>query len=186
MPTSITGAEGVDKVQAGSITPDDFAGSVPTRVVGAQITVTGAIVELATDLPDWVSQVELSFSGLSSNGTSEHLVQIGPAAGIVATGYFCQSGGFDAANQVLVNGTTGIIVKNPGAANSSAGVLRLTRQGTLLWLATVQLTHVGAGLGSQWFCVGSISLAGALKRIRLTNANGTDQFDAGTVSMNYA
>jgi hypothetical protein len=32
---------------------------------------------------------------------------------------------------------------------------------------------------------GSLALSGALDRIRLTTANGTDTFDAGTINIQY-
>lgn len=140
-----------------------------------------------TSIPAWAKRITIMFQGVSTNGTSFPMVQIG--SGSVATTGYSSAGGNapNSASTGVSNNTTGFILEG-GTAMSASSTQRHGRA-TLhnitgnSWvfdslIANSATTNVG-------FAAGSISLAGTLDRVRITTVNGTDTFDAGTINIMY-
>jgi hypothetical protein len=125
------------------------------------------------------------FSGVSTDGASDYLVQIG-AGSVAATGYLGTSGRLTTA-PVMVNYTTGFGINN-GGQNSSytchgSMTLTLLNSATGLWCAS---GVVGASDSNNTSVTGaSKTLSGTLDRVRITTVNGTDIFDAGSINILY-
>jgi hypothetical protein len=56
----------------------------------AQASTSGTAINF-TGIPSWVKRITVMFSGVSTNGTSHLLVQIGDSAGVENTGYVSNS-----------------------------------------------------------------------------------------------
>ena len=137
-----------------------------------------------TGLPSWIKRLTVMFQGVSTNGSSSHIMRLGTSGGFVTSGY--ASGG-------IYTGVT------TGSGNITNGLLldgNATAAGVVLQGHSV-LTNISGNSWVQSFVMGqsdsayavmgggSISLAGALTQIRITMANGTDTFDAGSINIMY-
>jgi hypothetical protein len=76
-----------------------------------------------TGIPSWVKRVTVMFSGFSTNGTSNYLVQLG-AGSVTSTGYTSNSNQFNGSSgQGNASSTSGFPITNGSAANAFSGVM---------------------------------------------------------------
>lgn len=122
--------------------------------------------------------ITVAFKGVSTNGASDMLVQLGSGS-YATTGY---SGG--GTNGVTTAASTAGFVVN---VSTSAGVisgnltLKLVDAGTNLWV--VSGTFYDANDTYACMTAGYVVLSGAVDRARVTTVNGTDSFDAGILDI---
>jgi hypothetical protein len=148
----------------------------------AQASTSGTSIDF-TGIPSWARRVTVLFNGVSTNGGSPFLVQLG-AGSIATSGY--QSNGLTLQAGSAVNGTSttaGFISSQAIAAGeffSGSYVYNLlgsnfwTGGGSLVRFSGTYQTHVS---------VGGVALGGALDRLRITTSGGTDAFDAGSINI---
>jgi hypothetical protein len=130
-----------------------------------------------TSIPTWVKRVTISFNENSTNGSSNRLIQIG--AGSVTTTGYTSSGSYGGGT---TSSTAGFVVWIDAASYALSGQMVLTLLGSNTWISS----HTGkTSTGQCAFGGGSIALGGTLDRVRITNVNGTDTFDAGSVNILY-
>jgi hypothetical protein len=136
-----------------------------------------------TGIPSWVKRITVMFNGVSTNGGSNCLVQLGTSSGVVSTGYSSYANTFNA----IPSGTTttqGILIQeNLSSSTTLFGNFAITLITGNTWTASGTLGDVG-GTAISLFG-GSVALSGTLDRIRITTANGTDTFDAGSINILY-
>jgi hypothetical protein len=131
-----------------------------------------------TGLPNWIKRITVMFAGVSTNGTSNILIQSGSGS-IDSTGYVSQAGNRGAE----ASSTAGFLVTNSTAAASLiGGSVVLTTLGSNVWVAAGTLN--GANSVPN-ICAGYKTFSGTIDRIRITTVNGTDTFDAGTINILY-
>jgi hypothetical protein len=193
--SSVTGTIQVGQVIAGTnITAGTTITALGTGTGGAGTytispastgTVSGTITVVGVDftsIPSWVKRITMMFSGVSTNGTSNLLVQIG-AGSVEVTGYVSTgqtlTGGVGGAN---ASSTAGMIIVDGAAANVMTGQIFLTTLGSNIWVSSHALRQTTAACV---FGAGDKTLSGTLDRVRLTTVNGTDTFDAGSVNILY-
>ena len=173
---------------AGNILGTDGAGNlswVNGRMVlaTAQNSTSGTSIDF-TGIPSWVKRVTVMFNGVSTNGTSAILCQLGSGS-FATTGYTSQVMTPQASAQSL--GATSTAGFNFIAANAQTIVVYGCLTATLLsantWVASYQLVTTIAAFGS--WGTGAVTLSGALDRLRITTTNGTDTFDAGSINILY-
>jgi hypothetical protein len=126
------------------------------------------------------------YSGVSTSGTSNWLVQLGDSGGIENTGYL-GAGTFLGATVSGTNYTAGFGFPIAGAGHILHGsvVLTLLSSSTNSWTCMGSLGGTGTAAGFIYSTAGAKSLSGTLDRVRLTTVNGTDTFDAGSVNILY-
>ena len=148
----------------------------------AQATTSGTAIEFA-GIPSWIKRITVSFNATSLSGTSDILVQLGTSSGIVSTGYVASSlGQSSTPTSSLSTSTSGFIIRC--ASNSSAiyGLMFITLMDT----NTFTSSHSGRQASNSIIIGGgSVTLPGILTQLRITTANGTDTFDAGSVNIMY-
>jgi hypothetical protein len=137
-----------------------------------------------TGIPSWAKRITVMFSGLSTNGTSNPIVQLGDAGGIETTGYASFSSLSGATNAGYGPTTVGFVFGGTGAANLIYGSMVLTLVGANLWVASVSgglnaASNTPFGMSGG----GNKTLSDVLDRVRITTGNGTDTFDAGTINI---
>ena len=156
-----------------------FAKSILTSAT-AQASTSGTSIDF-TGIPSWVKRITVMFNGVSTNGTSNLLVQIGDDGGIEVTGYLSTSGYVNAGSQNTADSTAGFLIWNGIASNALNGTFRVCK--------VSGNSYVGDGTvsASPSFVSGSGSktLSGTLDRIRITTVNGTDALDAGSINIMY-
>ena len=135
-----------------------------------------------TSIPSWVKRITVMFAGVSTNGTSQFLIQLGDAGGIENTGYVSSSTGFTGTAGSTISSTAGFIISYDTASYIASGSFVLNYVGANLW--------VGSGVGKlatgvSFAAGGDKTLSDTLTQIRLTTVGGTNTFDAGTVNILY-
>lgn len=151
---------------------------------------SGTSINLSTAVPATAKRITINFIGVSTNGTSMPLVQVGNGS-FVTSGYLggTTSSSVPGANQVITTlYTNGFNIAASGVVAATQVrhgkiVLDLADSATNTWTATGIIALSDAAVVST--IGGSIALAGALDRVRLTTAGGVDTFDAGTVSISW-
>ena len=146
-----------------------------------QATTSGTSIDF-TSIPAGTKVIYISFSGVSTNGSSDAIIQIGDSGGVETSGYTganvdsTQSGGVDmSAGFILDN------LQAAGTAHYGSVVLTLLNSSTFIWAMTSTIAH-GSYLT---FSAGGKTLSAELDRVRLTTENGSDTFDAGSVNILY-
>jgi hypothetical protein len=134
-----------------------------------------------TGIPAGVKRITVMFNGVSTNGTSSIIVQLGDSGGIENTGYV--GNGANGANAPL-SFTTGFpAVVSIAAAGTVSGLVTIATLGSNIWAGN---TVMGASSGSNPQYGGAVkTLSDVLTQVRITTVNGTDTFDAGSINILY-
>jgi hypothetical protein len=163
-------------------------GSTGTYTVSAsQTTASTTITVVGQDfynIPSWVKRITITLNGVSTSGTSNLWIQIGSGS-VTSSGYT----GYYSRQSAAGNGYTALassfILYNAVTASSALiGSLTLVLISGTTWVGTGIMTD-STSINSMSNISGSLALGGALDRIRLTTANGTDTFDAGSINIQY-
>ena len=172
-----------EQAVAGSttLTLPTFDGTVGLLVSGTAVASTSGTSIDFTSIPAGVRRITVMFSGVSTNGTSNYLIQIG-AGSITSSGYLTQA--FSFTNNATTSSTAGFILTSLiGAADAQRGAITISLQNssTNTWVDSGTLVDGTRG----HFCAGVVPLSGTLDRVRITTVNGTDTFDAGSINILY-
>lgn len=150
----------------------------------AQATTSGTSKDV-TGIPPWAKRITIHLNGVSTNGTSIIMVQIGDGA-IVTSGYtgsvIRTTGGGTPAGTAYASGF--YVTQATIAATIHAAVMTLTKmEGSNTWFCqSIMGGETGALIDTS---AGRKALTNALDRVRLTMLNGTDAFDAGSWSVSW-
>ena len=160
------------------------SGAVLGITSGTMVATTSGTSVNYTDIPSWVKRITVMFDSVSTNGTSNYLIQLGDSGGIENTGYVSSSAYLNTSADMVVS-TAGFILNAVSASSSYSGTIVLT----LMDSATNKWTAFG-GIG--WYpslpvvlTTGAKSLSATLDRIRITTVIGTNTFDAGSINILY-
>ena len=175
---AVTGASTFGSIQTGGITTNIY----PLVSSTAVASTSGTSIDF-TGIPSWVKRITVLCSALSTNGSSNPIVQLGTSGGVQATSY---TGSVWLANTSNNLNSTGFFISpSVGAATVLESVITLVllNSATGLWVASIvssQSNSATSIVGS-----GSKTLSGTLDRVRITTVNGTDTFDAGSINILY-
>lgn len=198
------GTIGIELLEA--IVTASALGHLGAQTVGIQVLeasatsqLTGIISKLETEqsasgtavsftgIPSWVKRISIQFVGISTNGTSPIIIQIGDSGGFETSGYLGAASGIAGAV------TTSLYTDGFGIYNTAGGaatdilhgrvVLELEDTANFTWVASVHLSKSDNAFTCNGS--GSKSLTAALDRVRITTQGGTDTFDAGAFNILY-
>jgi hypothetical protein len=183
--TNGTGASGDPTItNDGVISVNGSSGAVTINGLtsGTAVSASGTSVDF-TGIPSWAKRITIMLSGVSTNGTSALLAQVGTSAGIVATGYLGSADLWNNSPSATVQ-TQGLGIGNQNAAAYVYhAICKFTNITGNTWVGEVVGSLSNAGiliLGST-----TIALSGTLDRIRITTVGGVNTFDAGTINILY-
>lgn len=179
---------------AGQVLTSGGSGAAPTwatpagLTAGTAVSASGTSVDF-TGIPSTAKRVTVILNAISTNGSSNLRFQVGSGS-MSTSGYSAAMIGVTSGqgtsgtnSQGGLNGCdTYVYSQNSSYAFFGTVVWTLVSSNTWTCVATIatsQSTSIGFFGGS------SPALGGALDRIRLTTANGTDSFDAGTINILY-
>lgn len=133
-----------------------------------------------TSIPAGVKRITVMFSGVSTSGTSNFLIQLG-AGSVTSSGYVSRATSISA----QVTNTTGFIITQALAAapDTITGNIIVCTLGSNVWVSGGQINDVGQN--AIIMSSGNVTLSGTLDRVRITTVNGTDTFDAGSINILY-
>ena len=182
---------GINTTANGTITPTEVVtignDGIVTGTAGNLMLVSGTSVSISgtptsvafTGLPSWVERIVIQLQDVSTNGTSNYIVQLGYGATptYVATGY---SGTCNTQAGTGVQNSTGFTIVNSNtAANTWSGHIILTNITGNIW---VESSNLGASdATSNRYSSGNNSSTALLTAVRITTVIGTQTFDTGGV-----
>jgi len=149
----------------------------------AVASTSGTAIEF-TGIPSWVKRITVMFQGVSTNGTSSMLIQLGTGGTPTYTtsGYLGASS--TSTGATITNFSTGFMVNNSVAAASvTHGNIIITNISSNSWTENGNLALSDSA--NTRLSAGSVSLGAALTALRITTVTGTDTFDAGSINILY-
>ena len=175
-----SGSAGVGTTDTQTLTNKTIQGGSITSGTAVAST-SGTSIDF-TSIPSWVKRITVMFNAVSTTGSSDLTVQLGTSGGVTTSGYrgaaqrgtgaISDTNGFNVtstiASSTLMNGS--ITITSLDSANN-------------IWAQSGVLGHSDGAAVAQ--SGGSVTLASALTRVRLTTVGGTDTFDAGSVNILY-
>lgn len=179
---------------SGQVLTSAGTGSAPTWAtvsagftLGTPVATTSGTSIDFTGIPAGTKQIIISFNTVSTNGTSNLLIQLGDSGGIETTSYSSISAVFGTAYVGTLISSTGFRIRCGFANDRISGnvTLVLENSTTFTWSAS---GIVGDTLGNseQMFPLCGIkALSAQLDRVRITTVNGTDTFDFGEINIAY-
>lgn len=170
--TSYTKANGTSVVGLNS-------GTVQSSPSGTTIDFTG--------LPSTIKQIHILINGLSTNGTSNVIVQLGDSGGVEPTGYVGAISRFGAAALATAatdsNGLT--VVNDVAAADVMQGVISLYLLDAANNIWTIKSTISESNAATHFSAAGTKALTATLTSVRITTAGGANSFDNGNINIQY-
>ena len=196
-----TDAVGATQIAAGAVGTSEIASSVtlttPTlsspvtsgTPSGVGVLTSGTAVASTsgtsidfTGIPSWVKRITVMFNGVSTNGSSENIIQVGSGS-VTTTGYLGSSSNLSSTATATSNYTTGFGIRETSASRLLSGNVTLTNISSNIWVCS---GIIGTSAFANSYTVGGvITLGGTLDRIRITTVNGTNTFDAGSINILY-
>lgn len=172
MPLTLNGTTGVQ----------DNSGAF---VAGTAVASTSGTSIDFTSIPSWVKRITVMFKDVSTNGSSNYLIQLGTSSGATTSGYLGTSTLSSAGGNGSANMSTGFLLNQSGQGAGCVfhGLITICSLGSNNWVAMGYCGESDAARG--WTVGGSVGLAATLDRVRITTVNGTDTFDAGTINILY-
>lgn len=162
-----------------------------TVTLGTPVATTSGTAIDFTGIPASAKEITINFSGVSTNGTSRFIVQIGDSGGIETSGYL---GGIfyledSAQAEVNYSGFSGDSFSFSSAYHANRTVngsvtLKLMNSSANTWTCVGWLFADDTTSDYANGTVGTKSTSAVLDRVRITTAAG-DTFDTGEINISY-
>ena len=184
MPITINGSGtilgiSVGGLQDGIITQAELAQPFTSDI--AKASTSGTAIDF-TGIPSWAKRITVMLAGVSTNGTSPLLFQLGTSGGFQTTGYTTANTRIGASAVIAASSTAGWSINSATAASNSSGIITFTLvNGVGLWVG--EGTIASSEPAVSWTS-GNKDLAGVLDRVRITTVSA-NTFDAGTINILY-
>jgi hypothetical protein len=137
-----------------------------------------------TGIPVGTERITVIFNGVSTSGTSNPQVQIGSGS-VTTSGYVAASRETTVTTASVGSYTSGFAIASAAATNFLYGTLSLTLLSANTWVSSHSIGMIQGATGYAIVGGGTVTLSGALDRVRITTVNGTDTFDAGSINILY-
>lgn len=169
------------KLADAGVTPAKL--SQPLTLQTAKAATSGTAVDF-TGIPSWAKRVTVMFDGVSTNGATRVIVQLGDAGGVEDTGYLASCTAVIEGSAISGTAiTTGFPIAYGSDGTARTGALIITNMGGNKWVAQGVMANNSASSTSQ--TAGVKTLSDTLTQVRATTFNGTDTFDAGAINVMY-
>lgn len=150
--------------------------------LGTEQSASGTSVDF-TGISANAKMIIIQFVGISTNGTSDWLIQLGDAGGIETSGYIgAGSAHTSGANPTITNPTNGFGLPSASAAFIGSGNIILTLQDSANNAWTVS-GNLGVSSLRMFLTGGRKELSAILDRVRITTVGGSNSFDAGSFNI---
>jgi hypothetical protein len=164
-------------------------GTLAPVVSGTAVASTSGTSIDFTGIPSWVKRITVMLDGVSTNGASNIIAQLGDSGGVETTGYLTANAIIAAANNTtrLSKYTTYFPITWAEASTYlNYGNIVFTNLSSNVWTGTgVFYQDQGGGDAHVISVSGSKSLSATLDRLRISTAGGTATFDAGSINILY-
>lgn len=148
----------------------------------ANTSISGGTVVPFPNIPSWAKRITVTFNSVSTNGSSNPLIQVGTGGSATTSGYSGSAVNLSNAGSIGVSTySVGFGLYYASAGNHIHGHMLLTNPTGNQWVASYNFAVPStAGICTG---AGNVTLAGALDYLRVTTINGTDTFDAGGINI---
>lgn len=167
-----------------TLTPDAFRAA--NIVLGTAVASTSGTSIDFTGIPSWAKRVTVMFDGVSTNGTSLLIAQLGDSGGIENTGYSGATGVVESspsANVTANSSGANLVGTTFAAAWSVSGQIVFNKLSGNAWAFSLAMGFGGSTRAS--YGAGTKTLSDTLDRVRITTLSGADTFDAGTINISW-
>lgn len=182
MPIVLDGTTGITAPNAtvsGTVQGSPVRGGL---VSGTAVASTSGTSIDFTGIPSWAKRITVLLNVVSTNGTSLIRFQLGSGS-VQTTGYAGSAAVFGTSYGGGGSSTAGFdSVGDTSASWTRSGALVFTNISGNIWICTGVYQYT---VSFQVAFSGTVTLSGALDRVRITTSNGTDTFDAGTINIIY-
>lgn len=148
---------------------------------GTAVTASGTSVDF-TGIPSWVKRITVMFNGVSTNGSSQVIIQLGDSGGVETSGYVGAATYSPAASSSWSSGIMWGDTSSAAAAYVRHGTFVISNLNSNIWAAFGVTANT---VGNNFVTSGTKELSATLDRVRITTVNGTDTFDAGSINILY-
>ena len=180
---TIGSINGILKSSSGVVSQASVGTDYSQLTLATAQTASGNAVDF-TGIPSWAKRITVMFSGISTNGTSNPVIQVGTSSGVITSGY--AGAGSEVGSTTAVNAyTLGFAIRSGISTNTVHGAISLfcLNVSSNIWVASGVTSQPSFPFTHQ--IAGTIALSNTLDRVRITTVNGTDTFDAGTINISY-
>lgn len=147
-----------------------------------QNTTSGTYIDF-TGIPSGTKRITVMFNGVSTNGSSIPLIQLGTGGTPTTTGYVSTSSEVYSAAATNTS-TAGFNIYFDNAGYVFSGTYIFVNVSGNIWVGS-SVTSSQAILAVTVISAGVVTLSGAINMVRLTTVAGTNTFDAGSVNILY-
>ena len=171
------------EVDAGTDSSRAITSNLNRIALGTEQASTSGVAIDFTGIPAGTRRITIMGSGVSTNGTSGLMVQIGDAGGPELTVY---TGGTSQTGTPTAFTTGFGIMEVMTAANAYdfKMVIDLENAAAFRWISNSSCIDTAATQTMRLGC-GAKALSAELTQVRITMVNGTDAFDAGVINISY-
>lgn len=153
---------------------------------GGTFSLSGLTSFTILGVPSNARRITLVEESHSLSGSANPYIRVGPAAGIVSTGYISTSVSIASVNTVAgATYTTAFGSGSGAAANIVSGKVVLSLENPITNTWVLDATLFIEGVPTVITQAGRITLSGLLDRIQFTTSNGTDIYDSGSIAVYY-
>ena len=145
----------------------------------SQASTSGTVIDF-TGIPSWAKRITVMFNQVSTNSTSNYLIQLGTSGGFGSTTYSSGAG----VGGTYVVSTTGLILTagSVTAASLYSGSVAITFFGSNIWTSSgILISSASAG---TYPSSGTATTNATLTQVRITTVT-PDTFDAGSINILY-
>ena len=151
-------------------------------LLSEQASTSGTEVEF-TGIPSDALEITLMFTGVSASGTNNFMVQLGTASGYIETGYDSLSQNEGGSDDTAA--TDCFLIRADANNHLRTGAMVITKASGSSYVQTGSFALNPSGVQGGTQTYGSLtSVSGTVNRLRV-KLNGTNTFDAGTISVSY-
>ncbi len=173
---TLTLPAGTGTVAVNGLSSNIVSGTAVASTSGTSIDFTG--------IPSWVKRITVMFSGVSTNGTSSTIVQLGTGATPTYTTSGYLGSVATSSGATVTNFSTGFMVNNSvGAASVVYGHIVILNISGNTWVESSMLALSDSANTRD--SAGSVTLGDVLTAIRITTVVGSNTFDAGSINILY-
>ena len=152
-------------------------------VLLSEQTATGTSVEF-TGIPSSAQEITVMMKGVSASGGNHYVVQLGTSSGYITSGYVGNSENSQGTTAIASNTTDkpGFVIFGSGGSSEFHGSMIINKASSNSYTEIGEFRKANTG-----GCVtrGSLSsVSGTVDRLKV-KFNGTNTFDAGTMSLSY-
>ena len=158
------------------------AGRASALVSGTSVASTSGTTIDFTSLPSWIKRITVMFSGVSTSGTSNYVIQIGSGS-VTSSGYTSACANITTTPTLATSSAAFLVNINASAGETYIGHVVITLISGFTYIQSGTIVRYSAG--NTQVSGGNVTLSGVLDRVRIGTAGGTDTFDLGSVNIMY-